>query len=50
MYNVTDGTMEVVLKTLSIWTTYRVYVQAYTKIGSGPRSSIINVSTDEGSK
>lgn len=49
--NVTPGsTLFTIVTKLKVLTWYNVSVAAYTKVGLGPRSRAVPVSTDEGSK
>ena len=43
-------TVQHILTRLSTWTKYTINVTAYTKVGTGPKSPAVSVSTDQGSK
>ena len=45
-----SNTREVEIIRLEYLTNYKVEVSAYTSVGDGPKSSVLNVTTDETSK
>ena len=45
-----DGNRELVITGLQFLHQYKVKVSAYTSVGDGPKSSEINVTTEESSK